>query len=176
MDIVGKETIKIDGVSFEIIQHGHQLSDNFSTVEVENVILNGDSLGYCSSNDDQWKICDKIGLPVYQTSYASRDAVIRRMVKDNSVRSLDAESVLDQWATTLSRKHYYPAERKPTGPRPMAGRPSVLNDPERVTIWLSGEQLAWIKAQAGPKETWLQKQGLVGAVIRRLIDEARNVK
>lgn len=61
------------------------------------------------------------------------------------------------------------------GKREGAGRPSVLNDPERVTIWLSGEQLAWIKAQAGPEETWLQKQGLVGAVIRRLIDEARNV-
>lgn len=43
------------------------------------------------------------------------------------------------------------------------GRPSTLQNPVRVTIWLEAEQLAWVKSQ-----------GEQGEVIRRLIDEARN--
>lgn len=59
-------------------------------------------------------------------------------------------------------KHNYPAKRKPTGPRPTAGRPSTLKDAVRVTLWLEAEQVAWVKAQ-----------GEQGEVIRRLIEQAR---
>lgn len=41
------------------------------------------------------------------------------------------------------------------------GRPSTLQNPVRVTIWLEAEQLAWVKSQGKRFE-----------VIRRLIDEA----
>lgn len=59
-------------------------------------------------------------------------------------------------------KHNYPKDRKPTGPRPTAGRPSTLKDPVRLTIWLEAEQLEWVKAQGEP-----------GEVMRRLIEAAR---
>lgn len=68
------------------------------------------------------------------------------------------------------KKHNYPKERKPGGPRPMAGRPATLKDPVRVTIWLEAEQLAWIKAQG---RILSLSKGELSEVIRRLIDEAR---
>jgi len=63
----------------------------------------------------------------------------------------------------MTKRHNYPKDRKPTGPRPMAGRPSTLKDPVRVTIWLEAEQLGWVKSR-----------GELSEVIRRLIDEARS--
>ena len=107
MDIVGRETISIDGVLFDIVQHGHQLTDTSATVEAEEVILNGDSLGYCRYDEetDGWIICDAIGLP-RSSDFSSRFTVIKQMVKNASVRSLDAEATLDQWRVAEARRVY----------------------------------------------------------------------
>lgn len=48
------------------------------------------------------------------------------------------------------------------GLRPGAGRHPKLTNPRRVTIWLEGEQFAWINTQQGDKSQ----------VIRRLITAA----
>lgn len=45
-------------------------------------------------------------------------------------------------------KHNYPTDRKPTGPRPTAGRkPDRPKDSQRVTIWLEGWQVERLKGQ-----------------------------
>lgn len=64
---------------------------------------------------------------------------------------------------TFEKAHRYPATRKPTGPRPKAGRKPNLLEPKRVTIWLESEHIAWIKSQ-----------GEFSEVIRRLIEQAKN--
>lgn len=59
-------------------------------------------------------------------------------------------------------KHNYPTDRKPTGPRPTAGRKSKLINPKRVTLWLEAEQV-----------NWLENQGDKSEVIRNIIDKER---
>ena len=45
-------------------------------------------------------------------------------------------------------KHNYPSERKPTGPRPNAGRPAKLEEPQRVTVTLEAAQIKFLKTKA----------------------------
>lgn len=59
------------------------------------------------------------------------------------------------------RKHNYPKERKPTGPRPNAGRPPNLSRPKRLTITLEQKHIDWLKTQAPS----------ISEAIRSLVDE-----
>lgn len=61
--------------------------------------------------------------------------------------------------------HNYPKTRKPTGPRPQAGRPSSLIKPIRVTITLEESQ-----------KQFCLEQGELSQVIRTLIQEKMNLK
>jgi len=45
-------------------------------------------------------------------------------------------------------KHDYPETRKPTGPRPNAGRPAKLEEPQRVTVTLEAAQVEFLKTKA----------------------------
>lgn len=65
----------------------------------------------------------------------------------------------------MTNKHNYPINRKPTGPRPQAGRPSTLKNPIRVTITLEEEQ-----------KQFCLGQGELSQVIRTLIQEKMNLK
>ena len=56
-------------------------------------------------------------------------------------------------------KHNYPKTRKPTGPRPTAGRPAAIADPVRVTITISREDWAWL----------VENYGSASEGVRRLI-------
>lgn len=61
-------------------------------------------------------------------------------------------------------KHNYPSARKPTGPRPTAGRKAKLLSPKRVTIWLEAEQIEWLNSQGDKSE-----------IIRNLINRERSI-
>jgi len=45
-------------------------------------------------------------------------------------------------------KHNYPSKRASTGPRPNAGRPAKLVEPQRITVTLEAAQVEWLKQQA----------------------------
>lgn len=54
-------------------------------------------------------------------------------------------------------------QREWGGKRQGSGRPPTLQNPVRITIWITAEQLAWIEAR-----------GEKSIVIRQLIDEVRD--
>ena len=73
------------------------------------------------------------------------------------------DQVIDEALENTKRKHNYPPTRKPTGPRPQAGRPADMVNPARVVVWIDGEDVDWLKIQpVGMAET-----------IRRLVKAAR---
>lgn len=47
----------------------------------------------------------------------------------------------------MTKNHNYPTDRKPTGPRPTAGRKPKLANPKRVTLWLEGWQVERLEGQ-----------------------------
>ena len=59
-------------------------------------------------------------------------------------------------------KRSYPTDRKPTGPRPTAGRPAKVADPVRVTLTIEACQLEWLNRQGDKSQT-----------IRDLINQAK---
>jgi len=45
-----------------------------------------------------------------------------------------------------SASHNYPKRRKPTGPRPNAGRPAGLVNPVRLSVWVEKDDKDWLSA------------------------------
>ena len=62
------------------------------------------------------------------------------------------------------RTHNYPAERKPTGPRPNAGPKPKLEEPVRFTAVVEERHLAWLDSQEDDRQTVLR--GLIETAIR----------
>lgn len=67
-----------------------------------------------------------------------------------------------RWFINMVKKHNYPKDRKPIGPRPTAGRKAKVSNPTRVTVTIELWQAEWLASQGDKSE-----------VIRRLIDEAK---
>lgn len=60
--------------------------------------------------------------------------------------------------------HNYPSKRKPTGPRPTAGRPAGMVNPVDLTIRIEAADRDWLLTQAAT----------VAEAIRALIKAARS--
>jgi hypothetical protein len=60
----------------------------------------------------------------------------------------------------------YPKTRKPTGPRPNAGRPATLDQPVKVTAYIETTDRDWLLTQAPT----------VAEALRALITAAREAK
>lgn len=57
----------------------------------------------------------------------------------------------------------YPKTRKPTGPRPTAGRPPTIADPVRITITISRADWLWL----------MDKYQTASEGVRQLISDKR---